>query len=533
MPFALAKAKSQSNQATGSVIDGTGTASIRSRKLGKPVRKELQAGIKKFKTTRLARLLYLLSVPDSANQLRRAVAERLIPKLELQRGEAWADACRQWLIARQPGLNTKKHFSRTAKPQGLNQETDNETTLIWPHGWSDNKKLKTKVLSQLIARKKITGAKVITCDDWVEQSPGQWSWRQKGRLDPLLDRALAEYEGPLLIDNSLLEKLGQPPSEPERRIQWRSHLSDAISPQEWAHVPLPLVRALSTPARPNSPKPQGEPLVSILIPTGGFKKTINGRNEVMVRHCLNTLLKISSYRNLEIIVVDGGELSDSLIEELKTLTTAELGPDRWQLLRDPRPYSYSLRINQAAAIAKGDWLLQLNDDTEIINPNSLESMLAVAQQANGGIVGALLLYPNGLVQHAGVAIDRLAPHHIWAGCNPKRLPVGFTQSARQFSAVTAAVSLCSKQLWQELGGLSEELPINYGDVDFCLRGGELGHKILLDPQSKWFHFESASRNTDGIPPELETFRRQWGPRLGKNNIDPYTSRWREVLTPRR
>jgi hypothetical protein len=134
MPFALAKATSQSNQATGSVIDGTGTASIRSRKLGKPVRKELQAGIKKFKTTRLARLLYLLSVPDSANQLRRAVAERLIPKLELQRGEAWADACRQWLIARQPGLNTKKHFSRTAKPQGLNQETDNETTLIWPHG---------------------------------------------------------------------------------------------------------------------------------------------------------------------------------------------------------------------------------------------------------------------------------------------------------------------------------------------------------------------------------------------------------------
>jgi GT2 family glycosyltransferase len=271
--------------------------------------------------------------------------------------------------------------------------------------------------------------------------------------------------------------------------------------------------------------------VSILIPTGGFKKTINGRNEVMVRHCLNTLLKISNYRNLEIIVVDGGELSDSLIEELKTLTTAELGPDRWQLLRDPRPYSYSLRINQAAAIAKGDWLLQLNDDTEIINPNSLESMLAVAQQANGGIVGALLLYPNGLVQHAGVAIDRLAPRHIWAGCNPKRLPAGFMQSARQFSAVTAAVSLCSKQLWQELGGLSEELPINYGDVDFCLRGGELGHKILLDPRSKWFHFESASRNTDGIPPELETFRRQWAPRLGNNTIDPYTSRWREVLCP--
>ncbi|MFZ4804297.1 MAG: glycosyltransferase family 2 protein [Synechococcus lacustris] len=516
--------------------------------------KKLQAGIKKFKSTLLARLLYLLSSagieqglqqflrerlgetavdPNNPIQLRRAVAERLIPKLERLRGQIWADACRQWLIANQPGLKTKQRLSQTVKPQGLKPQKNNETTLLWPPGWDYNQKRRTRALNQLIARKKITGAKVVSCDDWIEQRPGQWSWRQKGRLDPLLDGALAEHEGPLLIDNTLLNKLGQPPTEPQQRAQWRSRLSDAISPEEWAHVPLPLVRAISTPARPNSHKPQGEPLVSILIPTGGFKKTINGNDEVMVRHCLNTLLKRSGYRNLEIVLVDGGELSDSLIEELKAQTSAQLGPDRWQLLRDPRPYSYSLRINQAAATARGEWLLQLNDDTELINPNSIETMLAVAQQANGGIVGALLLYPNGLVQHAGVAIDRLAPHHIWCGCNPKRLPVGFTQSARQFSAVTAAVSLCSKQLWQELGGLSEDLPINYGDVDFCLRAGRIGRKILLDPQSKWFHFESASRNTDGIPPELETFRRHWGPLLGNNNIDPHTSRWREVLTPRR
>jgi len=146
------------------------------------------------------------------------------------------------------------------------------------------------------------------------------------------------------------------------------------------------------------------------------------------------------------------------------------------------------------------------------------------------VVGALLLYPNGRVQHAGVAIDNLAPRHAWASCKPERLPPGLIETARAFQAVTAAVCLCSANLWRQLGGLRLELPINYGDVDFCLRARQAGKVVLLDPASRWIHFESASRSLDLVPPELGLFQELWANQLGGIWCsDPYVSRWRQLL----
>ena len=99
--------------------------------------------------------------------------------------------------------------------------------------------------------------------------------------------------------------------------------------------------------------------------------------------------------------------------------------------------------------------------------------------------------------------------------------------------MTAAVSLCSTELWQQLGGLRDDLPINYGDVDFCLRARQRGSAVVLDPASRWTHFESASRSTAGIPPELPRFRELWSEELGGRwCIDPYVSRWRELMLPK-
>jgi hypothetical protein len=438
---------------------------------------------------------------------------------------AWADGLRRWLIAYQPGLAP------------LPQAGPADGKLWLPPQWQLGRRQQRRLLRLLSRRQRLTGALVVSCDDWLQpsQAGSGRRWRQKGCYDPLLDAELAEAEGPLWLHDSLLAELGLPPEAAEQRQQWRQRLWRRVGAAGWAHVPLPLLQAPVTSPAPAQPaQPLGEPLVSVLIPSGGFHKTLNGRPTLLLRHCLQTLLQRSAYRQLEIVLIDGGELSEPLVAELEGLCTASLGPGRWRHQSDLRPYSYSLRLNQAAAAAQGSYLLQLNDDTELLEPQAIASLLAQAQRPGVGVVGALLLYENGRVQHAGVAIDNLAPRHAWAGCWPQQLPPGVLSAPRQFQAVTAAVCLCSAALWQQLGGLRPELPVNYGDVDFCLRARQLGQAVLLDPASRWLHFESASRELDVVPPELALFGEQWGEALGGPwCVDPYCSRWRELLAAKR
>ncbi len=457
---------------------------------------------------------------NKCKQPKRVLAERLVPKLELWRGEIWADLLRYCLIRLQPGLRATK-------------AANTDFSLLLPPGWTISKRQQKRLRRLLSARQHWSNALVVSCDDWLPQANGKRAWRQKGLLDPFLDGAIGTAEGPLWLNNAVLQQLGPAPKNAPERIQWRSQLMDCVGAQKWAHVPLPLVQAPPLPKKQQAVNPWGTPLVSVLIPSGGFSKIIKGRSTLLLRHCLQALLGRSSYRNIEIVLIDAGELTQELLSELEALTTAELGPGRWRHERNQNPYSYSERINQAAAAAKGEWLLQLNDDTELIEPNSIASMLELAQRPGVGVVGALLLYPGGRVQHAGVAIDNLAPRHAWGGCLPSALPVDLVIAPRAFQAVTAAVCMCSTALWQQLAGLKLKLPINYGDVDFCLRARETGLAVLLDPSSRWLHFESASRSLDAIPPELELFKELWGSNLGGNwCVDPYVSKWRELLAPK-
>ena len=170
------------------------------------------------------------------------------------------------------------------------------------------------------------------------------------------------------------------------------------------------------------------------MPSAGFSQEIGGKQKMMLRHSLETLLQRTSYREIELIVIDGGELPTYTIKDLSDLTANTLGEGRWIHCSSTEKYSYSQRMNQAAKQARGEFLLQLNDDTELIEPQAIGSMLAHAQEPKIGVVGSLLLFPNGKVQHAGVAIDNLAPRHPWAGCWPKRLPPGMLSSLKSFQA---------------------------------------------------------------------------------------------------
>ena len=455
---------------------------------------------------------------------RLAKAVRLIKELERWRGLPVADAVRFAMVRLQPGLAP---LTRRRKPAL-------EFSLWLPPGWVVSAHQQRRLQRLLQQRQQRTGAAVVSCDDWVPLLGGRRAWRQKGQYDHFADKALQEFEGPLWICSDLLAHLGEPPVSVDQRVTWRRLLFSVVGGHGWAHVALPLLNAPNQEfAQAQPATPQGHPLVSVLIPSAGFHKPIAGRPTMLVRHCLQTLLQRSEYRELEIVLIDGGELSTELIAEFSDFTTAALGPGRWRHQRSSRPYSYSERMNQASAAARGDWLLQLNDDTELLQPSSIGSMLALAQNPEVGVVGSLLLYPNGRVQHAGVAIDNAAPRHAWVGYWPHRLPQGLLSAPRQFQAVTAAVSLCSARLWRELGGLSHELPVNYGDIDFCLRARQRGLAVILDPASCWSHFESASRDTSGVPPELSRFRDLWMESLGGRwCTDPYTSRWRELMGDR-
>jgi hypothetical protein len=454
--------------------------------------------------------------------LLRVAAERLIPKLERWRDRLWADHLRMGLLRWQPGM-----WASPAERAAVLRDS----RLLLPPGWDPRPGERQRLQQRLAARMRRSGAAMVTCDDWIRRD-GRWSWRQKPLWDALFDRQVGIADGPVLVSGVLARQLPRR-ADHTSPAAWRSSLHRlAETCGGHAHVPLPLVQAPATEPlalAPPEPTTAAAPLVSLLIPTAGFRHRSGAGTEMLVLNCLRSLVEHSRHRNLEVVMIDGGELEDEAIAWLEGLVVRGFGPGRWRLLRQRSAYSYTDRINRAAAAASGDFLLQLNDDTELLDGDGVSALLRALQEPSVGIAGALLLYPDGRVQHAGTAIDNLAPRHAWAGCRPEQLPWGTLQGLRRFHAVTAAVCLCRRSLWERLGGLSERFPINYGDVDFCLRAAELGEHTVLVPGSRWIHHESASRRVE-TPPELADFADVWGERLGGPYcVDTYCSPWRRLL----
>lgn len=469
-------------------------------------------------------LLFSQLLQGHPEGLLRVAAERLVPKLGRYRNRPWADRLRILLIRLQPGLRNP----RLQEPKGRR-----DLRLILPSGWHLSDRERRRLKQRMGARLRASGAAMVTCDDWIWREGGGWSWREKPLWDGPLDQEVGIGEGPILLRADLANRVPAPPAQGGAR--WREAVHQlAAEAGGHAHVPLPLVRVpRSAPGQmkegPERTLLGAPPLVSVLIPTAGFDHPTAHPGEPLLMNCLRTLLEKSHYRNLEVVVIDGGELEDARIAQLSALVEGHLGPGRWRFLRERSPYSYTTRMNKAAMAASGELLLQLNDDTELLSGEGVGALVSALGQPDVGIAGALLLYPDGRVQHAGTAIDNLAPRHAWAGCRPQDLPWGTLLGHRTFHAVTAAVCLCRRSLWQQLGGLSDQFPINYGDVDFCLRAADLGIRTVLAPRSRWIHFESVSRGVE-VPPELALFKATWGERLGgAYSVDPYCSAWRELL----
>ncbi len=267
------------------------------------------------------------------------------------------------------------------------------------------------------------------------------------------------------------------------------------------------------------PLPVPAPLVSAIIPT-------RDRAELLGQ-CLAGILTRTDYPALEVIIAD----NDSSEPETAALYARLAHDPRVRILSFPGPFNYSRLNNRAVEAARGEILLLLNNDTNVIAPLWLREMVANAVRPEIGAVGAKLLYGNDHIQHAGVILgmgwpEGVAGHYFCDTPNSDPGDFDLLRLTRSASAVTAACLAVRKSLFLDIGGLDEEnLTVAFNDVDFCLRLRERGYRNLWTPHAMLYHLESASRGKDAsgekarrYHAEIAYMRAKWADAL---NQDPY------------
>ncbi|MCR9257269.1 MAG: glycosyltransferase [Alphaproteobacteria bacterium] len=265
------------------------------------------------------------------------------------------------------------------------------------------------------------------------------------------------------------------------------------------------------------PVPARQPSVSLIIPT---------RDKAdLLKVCVDSIWEKTDYRNFEIVVVD----NNSEEQTTKDLFAAYSERDGITVLPYPHPFNYSAINNFAARRSKGKIIGLVNNDVEAIDAGWLGEMVSQANRRDVGAVGALLLYGDDTVQHAGVACGpRGVAAHICVGRSEADLAAAPRDLVlRQQSAVTAACLLTRRQVWEEVGGLDTvNLPVAFNDVDYCLKVREAGYKVLWTPHARLHHYESKSRGRDDHDPqkaarferEVAHMRERWAAELDN---DPF------------
>lgn len=256
---------------------------------------------------------------------------------------------------------------------------------------------------------------------------------------------------------------------------------------------------------------ESSPLVSIVIPN---KDHISD-----LKLCIDSVQEKSSYRNIEFIVVENNSTEKETFEYYDSVQKQY---DNVRVVKWEKEFNYSAINNFGVKFANGEYILLLNNDTEIINPESIEDMLANCMRKEVGIVGAKLFYNDDTVQHGGVILGfGGVAGHACVGID-KRDPGYFARAflSCDYSAVTAACMMISKELYNEVGGFSEEYAVAFNDVDFCMKVREKGYLVVYDAFSQWYHYESKSRGLDDTAEKMERF---------KGEVDRFQAKWKKQL----
>ncbi len=266
----------------------------------------------------------------------------------------------------------------------------------------------------------------------------------------------------------------------------------------------------------------GHPLVSILIPNKDHTEDL--------RRCIESITDRTSYDNYEIIVIENNSVTDEIKDYYETL---KMHP-RIKVVSYEGAFNYSAVNNFGASCAEGEYIILLNNDTEVITRNWIEELLMYAQRDDVGAVGCMLYYPDYTIQHAGIVLGmgahRTAGHSHYKMAKENLGYMGRLCYAQNVSAVTGACLMVKKKLFDEVGGLSEDLAVALNDVDFCLKLRKKGLLNVFTPFAELFHYESVSRGTDVTEEasrqnverynrECDLFKEKWRAELDKG--DPY------------
>lgn len=388
-----------------------------------------------------------------------------------------------------------------------------------------------------------TGADLLyTDEDFCTETPGDRSAPYyKPDYGPDSLRGCL-YAGPLLVcRNALLREAGAEEfAALDEESRWEMTIRLAKKAARVRHIPKVLYyRYIPEGAEIPQAKTrriqdpiEGSPLVSILIPNKDHREDL--------KRCVDSIRGKSTYDHYEIIIIENNSTEQETFryyEELKQ-------DPRIRIVSREGRFNYSAVNNEGFREAKGEQILLLNNDTEVISGDWIQEMLMYTQRPDVGAAGAKLYYPDGTIQHAGIGIGikMLAGHYHRGAAGNSDGYYGRLKYAQDVSAVTGACMMIPRKVYAQMNGLDESFSVVFNDVDLCLRIREAGYLIVWTPWAELIHYESKSRGSDEDTPEKKRFfvretnrfLRRWYKALEAG--DPYynrnLTRWQEDFSPR-
>ncbi len=256
---------------------------------------------------------------------------------------------------------------------------------------------------------------------------------------------------------------------------------------------------------------KGEPLVSVVIPNKDHHSDLD--------LCIRSLMEKGTYKNLEFIVVENNSTDKATFSYYERIQKEypNVRVVTWE-----KGFNFSAINNFGVKHARGEYLLFLNNDTEIIEKDVIREMLGYCQREDVGAVGARLLYQDDTIQHAGVVVGfgGIAGHTFIGLHRAENSYFHRAMCAQDYSAVTAACITTKKVLFDQVEGFTEELAVAFNDIDFCMKIRSLGKLVVYNPYALLYHYESKSRGLEDTPEKVARFNRE---------IAIFAKRWPDIL----
>ena len=264
------------------------------------------------------------------------------------------------------------------------------------------------------------------------------------------------------------------------------------------------------------------PLLTYVIPAGGRSRVIRGKRVDLIINCIRSFEKCGFYPNREYVVVHSGNLTSNQLSQLQAFPSVVL-------VQNAAPaFNFSQALNLGVAHSRGEYLCLVNDDVEAITPRGGEELVSyLAANSRVGVIGPLCLYEDGTIQQNGVVLlEAVGPSHAGLG-QPRDFggPQGIFRCRREVFCIGAAMMFIKKSVYVSVHGFAEDLPLNYNDVDFCVRLRDQGYTCVVDPEIEVYHYESTTQH--GMTFAEQEFLFLKHPSMS----DPYFSKWFDPSDP--